>query len=129
MQYVWIILAAVVVVLGAVLVLSGQPAAIVDQQVKITLTEWKITPETIELVAGPARLVVFNMGAQRHALAIMRMDRKVERQLEILPAGQVRTFLIELPRGEFVLYDSLNCRDPIRGSCERKTMVSKIVVK
>jgi hypothetical protein len=101
----------------------------VEQQVKLMLVEWKITPNPIELVAGPARLVVFNMGAQAHALAIMDMERSVLRQLETLPAGQVRTFLVELPRGEFVLYDSLNCRDPIRGSCEKKTMVSKIIVR
>jgi glucokinase len=129
MQYVWIILAAAVVVLGAVLVLSNQPAAVIDQQVKITLIEWKITPNPIELVAGPARFVVFNMGSQAHALAIMDMNRQVLRQMETVPAGQVQTFLIELPRGEFVLYDSLNCRDPIRGVCEKKTMVSKIVVR
>ncbi len=129
MQYVWIILAAVVVVLGAVFVLSSQPSASIDQQVKLTLTEWKISPNPIELVAGPARLVVFNMGVQPHALAIMGMDRKVLRQLEAVPAGGVQTVLIELPRGEFVLYDALNCRDPIRGSCEKKTMVSKIIVR
>ncbi len=129
MQYVWIILAAVVVVLGAIFVLSSQPSASIDQQVKLTLTEWKISPNPIELVAGPARLVVFNMGVQPHALAIMNMDRKVLRQLEVVPAGGVQTFLIELPRGEFVLYDALNCRDPIRGNCEQKTMVSKIIVR
>jgi len=129
MQYVWIILVAAVVVLGVVLVLSDQPSMMVEQQVKLMLVEWKITPNPIELVAGPARLVVFNMGAQAHALAIMDMERSVLRQLETLPAGQVRTFLVELPRGEFVLYDSLNCRDPIRGSCEKKTMVSKIIVR
>lgn len=129
MQYVWLILAAIVVVLGAVFVLSNQPGAVVDQQVKVTLTEWKITPNPIELVAGPARLVVFNMGTQSHALAIMDMNRTVLRQLDAVPAGQIHTFLVELPRGEFVLYDSLNCRDPIRGSCEKKTMISKIVVR
>jgi len=129
MQYVWILLVAAVVVLGVVLVLSDQPSMMVEQQVKLMLVEWKITPNPIELVAGPARLVVFNMGAQAHALAIMDMERSVLRQLETLPAGQVRTFLVELPRGEFVLYDSLNCRDPIRGSCEKKTMVSKIIVR
>ncbi len=129
MQYVWIILAVAVLAVGAVLVLSSQPSAIVDQQVKITLVEWKISPNPIELVAGPARLVVFNMGFQAHALAIMGMDRKVVRQLEVVPAGQIHTFLIELPKGEFLLYDSLNCRDPIRGACERKTMVSKIIVR
>jgi hypothetical protein len=69
------------------------------------------------------------MGSQAHALAIMDMNRQVLRQMETVPAGQVQTFLIELPRGEFVLYDSLNCRDPIRGVCEKKTMVSKIVVR
>lgn len=129
MQYVWILLAAVVVVLGAVFVLSNQPAAPVDQQVKLTLTEWKITPNPIELVAGPARWVVFNMGVQPHALAIMDMNRRVLRQLEVVPAGGVQTVLIELPRGEFVLYDALNCRDPIRGNCQQKTMVSKIIVR
>lgn len=129
MQYLWIVLAAAVVVLGAVLVLSSQPSAPIEQQVKITLVEWKITPDPIELVAGPARLVVFNMGFQAHALAIMGMDRKVVRQLEVVPAGQIHTFLIELPKGEFLLYDSLNCRDPIRGACEKKTMVSKIIVR
>lgn len=129
MQYVWIILAAVVVVLGAVLVLSNQPSAPIEQQVKITLVEWKISPNPLELRAGPAHLIVFNMGFQAHALAIMDMNRKVIRQLETVPAGQIRTFLIELDRGEFVLYDSLNCRDPIRGACEKKTMVSKIIVR
>ncbi|MFN4218476.1 MAG: hypothetical protein ACK4HB_04255 [Candidatus Bipolaricaulia bacterium] len=129
MQYVWILLAAAVVVLGAVLVLSSQPSAPIDQQVKITLIEWKIMPNPIELVAGPARLIVFNMGAQAHALAIMDMNRKVLREFDPLPAGQIHTFLVELPRGEFVLYDALNCRDPIRGSCEKKTMVSKIIVR
>lgn len=129
MQYVWIILAAAVVVLGVVLVLSDQPSTMVEQQVKLTLIEWKITPNPIELVAGPARFVVFNMGTQAHALAIMNMERSVLQQFETLPAGQVRTFLVALPRGEFVLYDSLNCRDPIRGSCEKKTMVSKIIVR
>jgi hypothetical protein len=129
MQYVWILLAAAIVVLGAVFVLSSQPSASVDQQVKLTLTEWKISPNPIELVAGPARLVVFNMGVQPHALAIMDMNRRVLRQLEAVPAGGVQTFLVELPRGEFVLYDALNCRDPIRGSCEQKTMVSKIIVR
>lgn len=129
MQYVWIILAAAIVVLGLVLVLSSQPAAVVEQQVKLTLIEWKITPNPIELVAGSARLVVFNMGTQPHALAIMDMNRTVLRELEAVPAGQVQTFLIELPKGEFVLYDSLNCRDPIRGACQRKTMVSKIIVR
>jgi len=129
MNYIWIVLVAAVVVLGAVLVLTSQPSATVDQQVKLTLTEWKITPGTIELVAGPTRLVVFNMGTQPHALAIIGTDRQFERRLETVPAGQVHTFLVELPRGEFVLYDSLNCRDPIRGSCERKTMVSKIIVR
>jgi hypothetical protein len=128
MQYVWILLAAAIVVLGAVFVLSSQPSASVDQQVKLTLTEWKISPNPIELVAGPARLVVFNMGVQSHALAIMDMNRRVLRQLEAVPAGGVQTFLVELPRGEFVLYDALNCRDPIRGSCQ-KTMVSKIIVR
>lgn len=129
MQYVWIILAAAVVVLGLVLVLSDQPSTMVEQQAKLTLIEWKITPNPIELVAGPARLVVFNMGAQAHALAIMDKDRKVLYQFDPLPAGQVRTFLIKLDRGEFVLYDSLNCRDPIRGSCEKKTMTSTIIVR
>ncbi len=129
MQYVWIILAAAVVVLGVVLVLSEQPSTMVEQQVKLTLTEWKITPNPIELVAGPTRLVVFNMGSQAHALAIMTMDRKVLYQLDPMPAGNVRTFLIRLDRGEFVLFDSLNCRDPIRGSCEKKTMVSTIIVR
>lgn len=129
MQYLWLLLAAAVVVLGAVLVLSNQPSTVVDQQVRITLVEWKITPNPIELVAGPARLVVFNMGFQAHALAIMGMDQKVVRQLEVVPASQVHTFLIELPKGEFLLYDSLNCRDPIRGNCEKKTMVSKIIVR
>ncbi len=129
MQYVWILLAAAVVVLGAVFVLTNQPATVVDQQLRLTLVEWKITPDTIELRAGPVRLVVFNMGFQAHALAIMDMNRRVIRQLEVVPAGQIRTFLIELERGEFILYDSLNCRDPIRGACERKTMVSKIIVR
>lgn len=129
MHYVWIILAAAVVVLGLVVVLSDQPSTTIEQQAKITLIEWKITPNPIELVAGPARLVVFNMGAQAHALAIMDMNRKVLYQLDPLPAGGVHTFLIRLDRGEFVLYDSLNCRDPIRGSCEKKTMVSKIIVR
>ncbi len=129
MQYVWIILAVAVLAVGAVLVLSSQPSAVVDQQVKITLVEWKISPDPIELVAGPARLVVFNMGFQAHALAIMDMNRKVIRQLEVVPAGQIHTFLIELPKGEFLLYDSLNCRDPIRGACDKKTMVSKIIVR
>ncbi|MCL6642287.1 MAG: cupredoxin domain-containing protein [Candidatus Bipolaricaulota bacterium] len=129
MQYVWILLAAAVVVLGVVLVLSNQLSASVDQQVKITLSEWKITPNPIELGAGPARLVVFNTGVQPHALAIMDMNRRVLRQLEVVPAGGMKAFLIELSRGEFVLYDSLNCRDPIRGSCEQKTMVSKIIVR
>ncbi|MCX8103262.1 MAG: cupredoxin domain-containing protein [Candidatus Bipolaricaulota bacterium] len=129
MQYVWIILAVAIVVLGAILVLSEQPTAPISQQVKITLVEWRITPNPIELVAGQARLVVFNMGTQPHALAIMAMDRKVLRELEAVPAGQVQTFLIELPKGEFLLYDSLNCRDPIRGACQRKTMVSRIIVR
>ncbi len=129
MQYVWIILAAAVVVLGLVLVLSDQPSMMVEQQVKLTLIEWKISPDPIEVVAGPVRLVVFNMGAQAHALAIMDMNRRVLYQLDPLPAGGVRTFLIKLDRGEFKLYDSLNCRDPIRGSCEKKTMVSTIIVR
>jgi hypothetical protein len=131
MQYVWIILGAVVVVLGVILVFSNQPSVIIDQQVRLTLTEWKIVPNTIEMVAGPARFIVFNMGTLPHALAITGMvnGQKFERQLPAVPAGQVHTFLVELPRGEFTLYDSLNCRDPIRGSCERKTMVSKITVR
>nr|BAL59341.1 hypothetical protein HGMM_OP3C496 [Candidatus Acetothermum autotrophicum] len=130
MQYVWILLAAAVIVLGAVLVLSSQPSTSIDQQVKITLVEWKITPNPIELVAGQVRLVVFNMGVQAHALAIMSAsDGKVLRQLETVPAGQVQTFLVELPRGEFLLYDALNCRDPVRNRCEKKTMVSKITVR
>jgi len=130
MQYVWILLAAAIVVLGAVFVLSSQPSASVDQQVKLTLTEWKISPNPIELVAGPARLVVFNMGVQPHALAIMNATNgKVLQQLEAVAAGQVRTFLVALPKGEFVLYDALNCRDPLSNRCEKKTMVSKIIVR
>ncbi len=131
MNYVWIILGAVVVVLGLILVFSNQPPTITPQQVNLKLTEWKIDPSAIELSAGTARFVVFNMGTLSHALAIIGTvgGQRFERRLEVVPAGQVRTFLVELPRGEFTLYDALNCRDPIRGSCERKTMVSKIIVR
>lgn len=127
MQYVWMLLVAAVVVLGTLLVFSNQTP--VDQQVRITLVEWKISPNPIELRAGPARLIVFNMGTQPHALAIIRKDRAFLRHLEPVPPGQIRTFLLELPQGEFLLYDSLFCRDPIRGACEQKTMVSTLIVR
>ncbi|MCS7197473.1 MAG: cupredoxin domain-containing protein [Candidatus Bipolaricaulota bacterium] len=127
MQYVWMLVVAAVVVLGTLLVVSNQ--APVDQQVRITLAEWKISPNPIELRAGPARLIVFNMGTKPHALAIIDRNRTVLRQLETIPPGQIRTFLLALPQGEFLLYDPLFCRDPIRGACEQKTMVSTLIVR
>lgn len=131
MNYVWLILGAVIVILGLIFVLSDQPPSSVDQQVRITLTEWKITPNTIELRPGPVRFTVLNMGTLPHALALVGTvnGQKFERHLEGVEAAQMRVFLLDLPRGEFTIYDPLHCRDPIRGSCEKKTMVGKLVVR
>lgn len=134
MSYIWMIVGIAFLVLGLVFFIADMPKTVVDQQVRVTLKEWAIQTDVQEIRPGPVRFVVLNAGALAHGLAatgFVNGQKQSYLILERLDATQMRTVLIELPRGEFVLHDPVYCRDPIRGNCEKKavTMTEKLIVR
>lgn len=127
MNYIWTILAIVMVALGLVFFLMEAPKTNVtaDQQVKVMLKEWAIQTDLKQIRAGGVRFIIWNNGGKPHGLAAMALIQGKEQSVLIidrLQPTQMQTVLVELQPGEYTLYDPIYCRNPFRGNCEKNAM-------
>jgi hypothetical protein len=85
------------------------------------VAEWSIVPSVGVVRAGRVRITVRNLGAKTHSLEVVRTDKFAE-QLPMhgshvvakpvggrltVPAGAVKSFVVRLTRGSYVLLDNL----------------------
>ncbi|HEV2058495.1 MAG TPA: cupredoxin domain-containing protein, partial [Solirubrobacteraceae bacterium] len=76
-----------------------------DDRVSISLRDFDISPERVEVTAGQVEIDVTNDGDRVHELAI-RTPSGVERTGEIQP-GESDSITVDLPEGTHRLFDPL----------------------
>lgn len=76
-----------------------------DNQVSVSLRDFDISPETVEVAAGQVEIEASNDGDRVHELAI-RTPSGVERTGEIEP-GESGSMTVDIPEGTHRLFDPL----------------------
>jgi len=98
---------------------EAKPAAPAgEQEVKITMTEFKFEPQTVEVKAGKVKFELVNAGAVEHSFVIVGTDRR----LESVPPGQSGELEVELKPGTY----QIDCDIP---GHKEAGMVMTVVVK
>jgi nitrite reductase (NO-forming) len=89
-----------------------------EQEVKITMTEFKFEPQTVEVKAGKVKFELVNAGTVEHNFVIVGADRR----LESVPPGQSGVLEVELKPGTY----QVDCDIP---GHKEAGMVMTVVVK
>lgn len=94
------------------------------QEIRVSLLEWAIEPQTITASAGKIKFVVTNEGKVPHAFEIEGeiRGREFEAEIEEIKPGETKSLVVTLPAGDYEVYY------PIPGHRERG-MEAILVVK
>jgi hypothetical protein len=115
-----VIALAAVAVTGIARFANAAPPSRVTS-LKADVAEWSIVPSTGVVPAGRVRITVRNLGAKTHSLEVVRTDKFAEelpmRGSQVLAqpvgrsltvgAGAVKSFVVRLAPGSYVLLDRL----------------------
>jgi uncharacterized cupredoxin-like copper-binding protein len=94
----------------------GEPNAVAVEgsTLRLTLSEYRVAPQEVEIAAGRVELVVRNAGTMVHRLQIRSGDRS--RALATSPPlrpGQTTRLVVELPPGAYVTTCPLDRHDTL----------------
>jgi hypothetical protein len=93
----------------------GEPDAVaVEGPLRLTISEYRVSPQVVRVPAGRVELVVRNAGTMVHQLQIRTLDRT--RALATSPPlrpGETARLTVELPPGDYVSTCPLDRHDTL----------------
>jgi hypothetical protein len=77
-----------------------------DRILQVSLSEYRVTPQSVRASAGPLILVVHNYGRLTHDLVISLSDHPEASTKPIAP-GQTAQLAVTLPSGEYLMASTI----------------------
>jgi plastocyanin len=105
------------VLIAAALVAGGCSRADTQQvrtrDLRVTMTEYKLSPLTAYVKPGPLRITARNDGKLAHNVAVIRQGDVIVGRSTTINPGQVASIRVALDPGTYRLVSSLSNDDPL----------------